>query len=167
MKYALTIIFFLFCTYVYSIETPNNIETPSIRVHFTYPRTINSNGKKSFIIDIYNDGDIALYNLKLSTSNKDNLEITLDKTKIEKIEPKETIQLNMEIINSDKYYFSKDTIITLKISNDEFSKDAWDKFTIKPIDNFWRFIIISVALLLSILFIVIFIKTNKGEENAG
>jgi uncharacterized membrane protein len=121
----------------------------------------------SFIIDIYNDGDIALYDLVLSTSNKDNLEITLDKTRIKKIEPKETIQVNMEITNSDKYYFSKDAIITLNISNDEFSKHAWDTFTIKPVDNFWRFIIISVALLLSILFIVIFIKINRGEENAG
>ena len=165
MKYALAIIFLLFCTYVYSAETSN--ETPNIKVNFTYPRNINSNGTKSFIISIHNREDTALYNLKLSASNKDNLEITLDKTKIEKIEPDETIQVNMEILNSNKYYFKKDAVITLNISNDEFSKDAWDSFTIKPVDNFWRFIIISVALLLSVSFIVIFIKTSKGEENAG
>jgi uncharacterized membrane protein len=145
---------------VYSIETPN------IKVNFSYPRNIKSNGKSSFIISIYNNEVITLYNLELSTSNENNLEISLDKIKIEKIEPKETVHINMEIINSNKYYFNKDVIITLNTSNNEFSKDDWDSFTIKPVDNFWRFIIISVALLLSVSFTVIFIKTNKGEENA-
>jgi len=162
MKYALAIIFSLFCTYAYSTE-----DIPYIKVNFSYPRNISSNGKTSFIININNKEDKALYDLELSTSTKEDLEITLDIIKIERIEPNEVIQVTMEIVNNNKYYFSKDVIITLNISNDEFSKDAWDSFTIKPVDNFWRLIIISVALLLSVFFILIFIKTNKGEENAG
>jgi uncharacterized membrane protein len=160
MKYALTIIFSLFCTYAFSIETPD------IKVSYSYPRNIKSNGKESFILSIYNNEDTALYDLELSTFNDNNLEITLDKLKIGKIEPKETIKINMEIINSNKYYFSKKVFITVKISNEEFSKDDQYSFTIKPVDNFWRLIIISVALLSSVSFTVIFIKTNKGEENA-
>jgi uncharacterized membrane protein len=159
MKYAFIIIFLLFCIYAYSTETPN------IRVSYSYPTNIKSN-KVSFILSIYNNEDTALYDLKLSAFNDNNLEIILDKIKIEKIEPKEIIKINMEIINNNKYYFSKNVFITLNISNDEFSKDDRNRFTIKPVDNFWRFIIISVALILSVLFTVIFIKTNKGEENA-
>jgi len=161
MKYALAIIFSLFCTYAYSIETPN------IELNISSPRNIKSNGRESFDLSIYNRENTALYNLDLSAFNNNNLEIILDKIKIEKIEPKETIKINMEIINNNKYYFNEKILITLKISNDEFSKDNRYSFIIKPVDNFWRFIIISVALLLSVFFILIFIKTSKGEENAG
>jgi hypothetical protein len=160
MKYVLTIIFLLSCSYAYSTEKPN------IEFNLSFPRNIKSNGREMFDLGIYNKEDTTLYNLDLSAFNDNNLEIILDKIKIEKIEPKETIKINMEIINNNKYYFSKKASITLKISNAEFSKDYRCGFTIKPVDNFWRFIIISVALLLSVSFTVIFIKINKGEENA-
>ena len=160
-KYAVIVVLSLLCTYIYAEEIPN------INVSLSYLRNIKSNGKEYIDSSIKNNENIAFYNLELSVLNDDNLEIILDKKRIAKLEPNETITVNMEIINNYKYYFSKDTFITFKISNDEFTKDIRYKFTIKPVKNFWFFVIMSVALITTILFIIIFIKINKGEENAG
>ena len=155
----LTIILSLFCTYIYAEEIPN------INVSLGYSRNIKSNGKEFIDFGIKNYENIVFYNLELSVLNDDNLEIILDKKRIAELWPDETITINMEIINNCKYYFSKDTFITFKISNDEFTKEIRYKFTIKPVEKFWFLIILSIALIITILFILIFIKISKGEEN--
>jgi uncharacterized membrane protein len=136
-----------------------------VRVFLTYPRTIKSNGKRLSALEISNSGNITLYDLELLFLNDDGLEITADITKIDKIDPKETISIKMEIINNYKYYFSKDTFIDLKISNNEFSKNYSYKLTIKPVEKFWLLVIMLITLILTALFIFIFIKINKGEED--
>ena len=161
MKYMLTLILLLFCTYIFAAEAAD------IRVNLSSPREIKSNEKKAFELSIYNVGNIVLHNLELSVFNDDGLEIILNETRIDSIESKETIIIYMEIINNNTYYFSKETSIALKISNDEFTKDFGYKLTIKPIENFWFFTILAVASIVTILFIIIFITLNRGEENVG
>jgi uncharacterized membrane protein len=158
-KYILTVFFLLLCVYIYAAETAD------IKVYFNYPRNIKSNGKTSVKLDITNKGDIPLYDLELLFMNDDNLEIVADKTRIDKLDPKEKFPINMEIINNHKYYFSKKTAIKFKISNSEFSIDDSDTFTIKPVENFWLFMIISITAILTAFFVFIFVKLNKGEEN--
>jgi uncharacterized membrane protein len=158
-KYVLTIIFLLFCVCIYAAETAD------IKVSFDYPRNIKSNGKTLSKLEITNRREISLYDLELLFTNDDNLEIVADKTKIDKLDPKETITINMEIINNYKYYFSKKTVIRLKTSNSEFSINDSYSFTIKPVENFWLFMIISITVILTAFFVFIFIKLNKGEEN--
>jgi uncharacterized membrane protein len=158
-KYILTVFFLLLCVYIYAAETAD------IKVSFDYPRNIKSNGKTLSKLAITNRGEISLYNLELLFMNDDNLEIVADKTKIDKLDPKEAIIINVEIINNHRYYFSKKTVIKFKISNSEFSIDNSDTFTIKPVANFWLFMIISITAILTAFFVFIFIKLNKGEEN--
>jgi hypothetical protein len=158
-KCLLTIIFLLICVGLYATETA------SIKLSWNYPRELKSNGKTLTNIEIKNTGDIALYDLELSFINDDGLEIISEITKIGKIDAKKTIILNLEIINNHKYYFNKETFIDVKIANNELSEKASYLFTIKPVDNFWFFIILSISLILTVFFVFIFIKINKGDEN--
>jgi uncharacterized membrane protein len=160
-KYALMVMLSLLCTYIYAEETAK------IRIYLTSPREIRANEKESRRFDISNDGNIILHNLALTVLSDDILEVKLDKTRIDTIKPNETISVNMEIMSNHRYYFSKEAFFTLKISNDEITKESNFTFTIKPVKNFWFCIIMSITLITIILFIVIFIKINKGEENAG
>ena len=146
--------------YIYAAEMTD------VWISIDYPREIKSNGTKSTIIEISNRGDTAFHDLELLVLNNDDLEIVLEKTRIDRLKPKETIYINMEIINKNKYYFSKDVFLTLKLSNDGDSNISRHKFTIKPVNNFWQIIIISISVVLIISFILLFIKTNKGELNA-
>jgi uncharacterized membrane protein len=141
-------------------------EIDSIRAYLPYPRNIKSNGKELLELEIKNDGSMTFYGLELLFSNDDGLEIMADKMIIDKIDPREAVIINIEIINNYKYYFSKDTFIRLKMSNDESSKNIGFNYTIKPVENFWVFIIMALALILTVLFILIFVKSNRGEENA-
>lgn len=149
----------LICSYIYPEETRD------IWISVNYPRTIESNGKKLFDLIIKNNEDTAIYELELLVLNDAGLEIVLDKTKIYTIEPKETVIIKMEIINPQKYYFSKETSIIFKLSNNDYTIKNDYTFTIKPIENFWGFVIISITLILIISFVLIFIKISKGEEN--
>jgi uncharacterized membrane protein len=160
-KYALITVLSLFCVLLYAEETVN------IRAGIYSPKIIKSNGKETFDLSITNGESMAMNDLMLLVSNDGDLEIILDKIKIDTIEPKETVIVNMEIINTQKYYFSKDTLVTLKISNNQFTKDFSYKFTIKPVEKFWFFVIISIVTILIVLFVFIFIKINKGEKNVG
>jgi uncharacterized membrane protein len=157
----LTPILLLFCTYI------SVAETADIRVRLISSQEIKPNEKKTLVLSIHNDENMALHDLELSVLNDDDLEITLNKTRIYSIEPKETVMIDMEVTTTNTYYFDKDTFIALKISNDEFAKDFRYKLTIKPVENFWLFMILSIALIITILFVIIFIKLNRGEENAG
>jgi len=159
-KYALIVVLSLLCTYIYAEETAK------IRVYLDSPREIRANGKEPRKLDISNEGNIVLYDLALTVLSDDIFEVTLDKTRIDSIKPNETITVNMEIANNQKSYFSKEAFFTIKVSNNEITKESNFRFTIKPVENFWFSIIISTTLITIILFILIFIKINKGEENA-
>jgi uncharacterized membrane protein len=158
---------FLFITHFIHADLASifTAETPSIRTTFSSPRVINSNGKTLREFEISNNGTSTIHDLELLFTNDDGLEIKADKTKINKIDPKETIVTYVEITNNYKYYFDKETFIRIKIFNNEYSDNFAYKFTIKPVDNFWLSIIISISLILTVSFIIIFIRINKGDEN--
>jgi len=161
-KYILVIILLLFCSVVYAEKKAK------IMVYDGYPTNIKSSGKTIRTIDIANNEKEALYDLEVSLLNDDNLEITLDGVKIvkiDKIEPNEQFRIKLEINNERKYYFDKEIWITYKISNDEYYNEFRRFYTIKPVENFWFFTILSIGLVLVVIFIIIFIKLNKGENN--
>jgi len=154
------VVLLLFCSIIYATEA-------NIRLIGHFQRDIKSNDKTTFSIYFENNGNDTLYNLELSALNDDNLNIIFDMVKINRIEPKEQLQINVEINNKKKYYFDKETFITYRISNNEYSNTFRHRYTIKPVENFWFFTILSIALSLTILFIIIYIKLDKGEKNVG
>jgi uncharacterized membrane protein len=154
------VVLLLFCSTIYATEA-------NIRLIGHFQRDIKSNDKTAFSIYFENNGNDTLYNLELTALNDDNLDIMFDMVRINRIEPKEQLQINVEINNDKKYYFDTDTFITYKISNNEYSNVFRYRYTIKPVENFWFFTILSISLLLIILFIVLFIKLDKGEKNVG
>lgn len=156
--FVLSVFFTLVCTYIYPIN---------ISAYLNWPRNVRSSGSDFFELTITNNENIALYNLELFVSNDENLEVILDKQNIIKLDPKEAVKINMEIVNKNKYYFSKETFVRLKISNDEYSTSIGYKLIIKPVENFWLFFILSVSLLLTLVFVIIYIKINKGEKDVG
>ena len=160
-KYFLIIILLFSCSIIFAAEKAN------IGIITYYPYIIYSNTETSFYIYIVNNEDKTLYDLELSAFCDDNAEVTFDRARIAKIEPKENIRINVNITSKNKYYFDKDTFITYKISNNEFFYENRIKYTIKPVENFWVFIILSVVLLLIVVFVLIFFKLNKGEKDAG
>jgi len=156
-KYTLTIIFLFLYAYLFPIDIYIN----------NYPRNIISNEKASFTIKLNNDENNTLYDLDISTHNDNDLEIILDKTRIEKIGPKETIEIKMDVTSKNKYYFNRNAYITIKVSKNEILYHNKYSFDIKPVKYFWSVISVSFVLLLSVLFIVIFIKISKGDGYAG
>ncbi|MCL2801536.1 MAG: hypothetical protein FWD28_07260 [Treponema sp.] len=159
-KYILIIVIFLSCSIIYATEA-------NIRITGHHQRNIISSGKTTVFIFVENNGNNVLYNLELSALNDDNMEITFESNIINKIEPKESIIINVDINNKNKYIFDKDTFITYKISNNVYSNEFRHKYTIKPVENFWFFTILSIALLLTILFVLLFVKLDKGEKDVG
>jgi hypothetical protein len=146
-------------TYIKAVEIPN------ISVRISSPRNIKSNGNTFIDIIIRNNEKIPLQNLELFILNYDDLEIIMMNNIINRLNPNQSIVLSMEIINNKKYYFDKETFITIKISNNEYMFENRLKLTIKAIDKFWLFVILLVTTILIISFILIFNKINKGEEN--
>ena len=159
-RYFLILVLLFFCFNIYATEV-------SIRLIGHFQRDIKSNEKTLFSINFENNGNETLHDLELTALNDDNLEIIFDKVRINKIYPKESLQINVEINNNKKYFFDKETFITYKISNNDYSNDFRYKYTIKPVKNFWFLTILSIALSLTVLFIILFIKLDKGESNAG
>jgi len=160
-KIVLAVAFLLLFMSMHAAESAN------LRIYLNYPRNITSNGKTNFSFDIRNEEDKALNNLEISMSSENGLEVSLDRSIIGAIRPGETVTVNVEIVNNRKYYFSEETFVTLIVSNDEYFNSNRYRFTIKPVENFWVILIASIASLLTVLFIVLFIRLNKGEENAG
>jgi len=160
-RYFLIIIFIFSCSIIFATERAN------IRLSEHSQRNIKSNGITLYSILIVNEGNNVLYDLELSAINDDNLEIKFEKIKIFKLDPKESIRINVEINSKIKHYFDKDTFITYKISNNYYSNEFCYKYTIKPFEKFWFFTIISISLVLIILFVLMFIKLDKGEKNVG
>jgi uncharacterized membrane protein len=162
-KSALILVFSLLCTYLYADKELNT--EPNIDIQLVSSKNIISNEREFHNFFVTNRDRSAFYDLELTVTNDANLEIILDKNKIAKLEPNDKIKVDMEIINNYKYYFDKDIFITIKISNDEYTKSDRRRFTIKPVENFWFFTILSIALIIIVLFVLIFIKINQGEEN--
>jgi uncharacterized membrane protein len=160
-KMGLMIVLLLFCTNIYSSEFSN------LNVNLSSPRNIRSNGIETFELRLNNRGDTALYNINFTIIYNDDLEISLSKMQINTLEPRENIILYMEIINNNRYIFDKETLISVRISNEEHENNYRYRFTIKPIENFWLFVILSLTLTIVFIFITIYIKINKGEKNAG
>ena len=160
-RYILTIILSLFCTYIFAIEFEN------IRVHLSHPRYIQSNDVETFVLSISNRGDTALHNLELSVRYNDNLLIVLGQQKIDALEPAETVRIPMEIINNHSHFFDTNTLVTLTIANEDYASNFRFSFTIRAIENFWGLVILSLASIMVVLFIIIYIKADKGEKNVG
>jgi hypothetical protein len=89
-KYALITVLSLFCVFIYAEETAN------IRAAIYSQKIIKSNGKETFDLNITNGESMAMKDMILLVSNDGDLEIILDKIKIDTIEPKETVIVNME-----------------------------------------------------------------------
>jgi len=160
-RYILAIILSLCCASLFPIEFEN------LRVHLGHPRDIPSNGAGTFAPSISNRGDAALHNLKLSVKYNDDLLIILGRQKIYTLEPGETVRVTMEISNNHSHFFNRNTLVTLNIINEDYESNFRFGFTIRPVENFWFFVILSLAALMVFLFIIVYIKANKGEKNAG
>jgi uncharacterized membrane protein len=160
-KNILAIILLLFCTYIYSIEFQN------VGVNLSSPRNIGSNSVETFVLSISNRGNATLYNLELSVIYNDDLIIALAQTRVYSLEPRETVRIDMEIINNSRYFFDKETFVILRMLNEEYESNFRFRFVIRSIENFWFFAILSLASVIICLFIIIYIKVNKGDRNAG
>ena len=154
-------VFLLLCTYIHSNEFPNF----SANIHSS--RYIRSSGSDTFELRINNGGDTTLYNIELSVVNNDDLDMHLNKTRMDILQPKENLILYLEINNSKNYFFDKETFVSLRVYNEEYESNYRFRFTIKPIEYFWFFIIIIFAAIMTISFVIIFIKLTKGDKNAG
>ena len=140
------------------------MEMPNLRVTLSHPRIIKSSGEETFLLNIRNNRETALYNLELSAFNNDGLEIFMDITKIDRIERNETFTVSMRVINNHSRYFRKNSAVTISISNENFMIDHRFTLTIEPVENFWLLVIIAVAFLLAVLLSIIFIRLNKEEK---
>jgi len=163
-RYILTIILSLFCTYLFSIEFDN------LRVHLGSlgrQRDIQSNSTETFDLSINNRGDAALHNLEISLTYTDDLIIVLSGQKVSALEPGETVRLTMEIINNHRYFFDRPALVIVTIANEDYASDFRFGFTIRAIENFWLGVILTLAALMIFLFIIVYIKADKGEKNAG
>jgi len=160
-RYILTVILLLFCTYLFSIEFEN------VRVHLGHPRNIQSNSVETFALSISNRGNAALHNLELSVIYDDDLIIVLSQQKIDTLEPGETVRLTMEISNNHSHFFDRNSLIIFSIANEDHESNFRFGFTIRAIENFWIWIILALASIVVVLFIIVYIKADKGEKNAG
>ena len=159
-KYILSIILLLFCTYIFSMEFEN------IRVHLSHPRYMQSNSIETFTLSINNRGDAALHSLELSVTCNDDLLVVLSRQKIDFLEPGETVRITVEISNSHSHFFDRNNLVAFNITNEDYAGNFSFRITIRAIENFWFLVILSLAALMIVLFIIVYIKTNKGEKNA-
>jgi len=159
----LTVILLLFCTYMFSMET----EFENLRVHMGTPRDIPSNGTGTFELRINNRGDAALHNLELSAMYDDDLLVVLGQPKINTLEPGETVRVTMEITSNRSHFFDRHTFVTLTIADEDHAGNFRFRFTINPVENFWFFAVLALASAMIVLFIIVYIKADKGEKNAG
>jgi len=162
----LKIILLLVCTYIHSMEFAG------VSTNIT-PQNIGSNSAEIFELAITRRRFAgaaerpAFYNLELSVAHDDRLRITLDQTRIDSLEPGDNIRINMEIINNYSFFFNESTIITINMSNEDYQRSFQHRFTIRAVENFWLFVILILTLMLICVFIIIYVKTNKEEKNAG
>ena len=160
-RYGLAIILSLCCSFLFSMEFEN------IRVHLCFPRTIPSNNIQTLILSISNRGDVAIHNLELSVTHSDDLTIVLNRSGIDTLEYGRTVRVTMEVSSNRTHFFDKNTLVMVNIANEDYESNFRYTFTITAIENFWLLIILSLAIIIIVLFIVVYIKANKGEKNAG
>jgi ATP-dependent Zn protease len=160
-KSLLIVIFLLIYTHIHSVDFT------SLSVGLSNPRNIRSNNIENFVINVWNRGDTVINNLELSVTHNEYLISVLDQTRIDTLEPRETVRINVEISNNLNYFFDKNTYLSVKIFNEEHESNYSFRLTIKPIENLWFFIILSLMSIIIFLFIIVYIKLNKGEKNVG
>jgi len=160
-RYILTVILSLCCASLFPAEFEN------LRVHLGHPREIPSNGTGAFDLRISNRGNAALHNLELAANRNDDVLVVFSQPKINTLEPGETVRVTMEISNNHSYFFDRTTLVTLTVANEDHVSTFRFMFTIRSVENFWFFVIVSFAALMIVLFIIIYIKANRGEKNAG
>ena len=141
---------------------------PELSVYFPgNPRNIHSNVRNVFAISFSNSRTGITYeNIVLSVEYEGHLEISLDRSRIDIINPGESLTVYMEVINDRNYFFDEPTYISVRISNEDNERIISNRFTIKTMENFWLYVISSFSVVLILIFIVLYIKLNKGEENA-
>ena len=162
MKRCLLVIIVSFCC-VSLFPT----EFENLRVHLGQTRDVPSNGAATFTLRINNRGSAALHQLELSVRYNDDLQVVLGRYIIDTLEPGETIGVTMEIANNRSHFFDRNTPITLIIANEDHENTFSFRFTIRPVEHFWLWAIVSLAAVMTVLFIIVYIKANKGEKNAG
>ena len=160
-RYILVIILSLCCASLFSIEFAD------LRVHLGMPRDIPSNGTGRFELRISNRGDTALHNLELAARHDDDLLVVFRQPKINTLEPGETVRVIMEISSNHSHFFDRNTFVALTVANESYESNFHFRFTIRSVENFWSLVILSLAAVVMFLFIIVYIKTNKGEKNAG
>jgi len=160
-RYILAIILTLCCASLFSIEFEN------VRVLLGHPRDIQSNSAETFTLSISNRGAAALHNLELSVIYNDDLLIVLGQPRIDTLEPGETVRMTMEIVNNHSRFFDRNSLVIVTMVNEDHESNFRFTFTIRAIENFWFFVILSVAATMAVLFIIVYIKADKGEKNAG
>ena len=160
-RYILTIALLLCCTALFPVEFEN------LRVHLGTPRDIPSNGTGTFELRISNRGDAPLHHLELTARYNDDVLVVLGQSQINALEPGETVRVGMEITSNRNHFFDRNTFVTLTVANEDRAGTFRFRFTIRPVENFWGLAILSLAALMIVLFIIIYIKANRGEKNAG
>jgi len=160
-RYIAAVILSLCCASLFSVEFEN------VRVLLGHPRDIQSNSTETFTLSINNRGDTALFNLELSVTYNDNLLIVLDQPKIAALEPGETVRITMEIVNNHSRFFDRNSLVIVTMANEDHESNFRFTFTIRAVENFWFFVILALAAIMAVLFIIVYIKADKGEKNAG
>ena len=156
-KYALLICLSLLCSYITATETPR------LNVRLNYPRTMKSNETRAFQVNIQNIHEETLYDLELSVLEVENLEINLDRIRINSLERNESIVVNMEVINNHSTFFDRDHVIVLRVSGENFTRDSNLSITIEPVEFFWFIVIFSFMTIFAAILILIFLKLNREE----
>ena len=157
----LTILLLLLCTHI------NSTEFQAIFIDLGRPRNIRSNSAKTFELTVDNRGNTPFRNLELSTVHSDDLLVNLDITRIDSLEPGGRVRINMEVINNHTSFFDEQTTITVTVSNEDHNRSFHHRFTIKPVENFWLFVILTLTLIVICLFILIYVKASIRGKNAG
>jgi uncharacterized membrane protein len=167
-KHILAVVLSLLRAYIYAGDGASVDRVLRINFEVSQPRELRSNGKENFELWVFNDGNAPLHNVRISASSDVELEINLDMSEIGILEAGETYRINMEIVSRNMRYFNERAFIIFRISTDELAtRTAQLSFTIRPVERFWFFVIISLTSALTLLFILIFVKLNKGEKNVG
>ena len=161
VKKIFFLILFFSSVQVFSVEFVN------LSVTLGYPRQIRSNGTGTLDITLNNRGSAAFHNLELSVLFDDDLEISLNQSRISVLEPGETIRINLDIASNNRHIFNNEANFTFKVQNEENESNFRYRLTLLPIENFWTITVIFFALFIVIIFALIYVKVNKEELNAG
>ena len=161
VKKIFFLILFFSSVQVFSAEFEN------LSVNLGYPRQIRSNESGTVEITFNNRGSIAFHNLQLSVFFDDDLDIKLNESWISVLEGGEIQRINLEITSKNRHIFNNEAQFSLRVQNDEYESNFRYRLVLLPMENFWTITVIFFALFIIFIFVIIYIKVNKGELNAG